>query len=86
MPRLTRRQKTQLADIDHFLRKILTDLSDDRTVVTMRSRGTTTREFYNSHTGEWLAPVRPSSLAYVDHALRRVSSMLRDAAPKEPGQ
>lgn len=82
MPRLTRRQKNQLADIQHYVLLIGAELSKDEVVVTMKSHGTTTVEYRNDGTGQWLAPIRPSSHAYVDHALKLVEAMLRDVAPK----
>ncbi|MGW0844134.1 hypothetical protein ACWD26_29155 [Streptomyces sp. NPDC002787] len=75
IPRLTRSQREQLDDIEHFVRKIVAELTSETTVVTMRSHGTTTVEYLNEHTGQWLAPIRPSSLAYANHVLRCVESM-----------
>ena len=55
----------------------------DRTVVAMKSAGAATVEFYNERSDQWIAPIRPASLAYLDHAMRAVESMRRDAAPKK---
>ncbi len=87
MPHLTRRQKQQLADIEHYLHKIHMRLTDDRTVVTMRSGGAATTEFHNARTDAWLHPVKPLELlAWVDNALRSIDSMVGDATPKGAGQ
>lgn len=40
-------------------------------------------EFYNERSDQWIASIRPASLAYLDHAMRAVESMRRDAAPKK---
>ncbi|MCD9904264.1 hypothetical protein [Streptomyces cyaneofuscatus] len=82
MPRLTRAQSRQLDDLEYFLLKILADLTNPRTVVTMRSAGAATTEFYNERTDSWLIPVRPSALAYLDHAQRIIDTMRAQAAPK----
>lgn len=83
MPRLTRRQTTQLDSIEHYLRKVLAELSAQRTVVTMRSAGTTTTEFYNARSDSWVTPVRPNSLAYLEHAQRSIDTLRAESAPKE---
>ncbi|MCX4681374.1 hypothetical protein OG413_39960 [Streptomyces sp. NBC_01433] len=85
MPRLTRQQNAQLDRIEHFLKLSLAELTHDRTVVTMKSGGATTVEFHNELSAEWIAPIRPASLAYLDHAMRAVESMRRDAAPRKAG-
>lgn len=86
MPRLTRRQRNHLADVEHYLLLIGAELSKDEVVVTMKSHGTTTVEYCNGRTGQWLAPIRPSSHAYVNHALRVIEAMLSEAAPKGTGR
>ncbi|MEU5900432.1 hypothetical protein [Streptomyces venezuelae] len=83
MPRLTRRQKTQLDGIEHFLNKILAELTNERVVVTMRSGGAATTEFHNRRTDQWISPIRPASLAYLNHALRHIAWMRNEAEPKE---
>ncbi|MER7761548.1 hypothetical protein [Streptomyces sp. NPDC097619] len=82
MPRLTRRQHRQLDDIEHFARKVLGQLSAAGTVVTMRSHGTTTAEFFNERSGEWVTPVRPASLAYVEHILQRLADLRSESEQK----
>ncbi|MEU6632904.1 hypothetical protein ABZ905_32160 [Streptomyces parvus] len=82
MPRLTRAQHRQLDDIEHFLLKTLQELTSDRTVVTMRSGGAATTEFYNDRTDTWVIPIRPASLAYLDHIQRLIKTMRDQAAPK----
>jgi len=88
MPRLTRKQNTQLDRVEHFVNLALAELTNDRTVVAMKSGGAATVEFYNERSDQWIAPIRPASLAYLDHAMRAVESMRRDAEPKktEPQQ
>ncbi|MFE1784223.1 hypothetical protein ACFW9F_16975 [Streptomyces sp. NPDC059506] len=56
MPRLTRNQNTQLDCVEHFLNLALAELTNDRTVVAMKSAGAATVEFYNERSDQWIAP------------------------------
>ncbi|MEU7228996.1 hypothetical protein [Streptomyces chrestomyceticus] len=78
---MTRKQQSQLDDIEHFLNLALTYLANDRNVVAMKSSGAATTEFHNARSGEWIVPVQPTSLrAYLNHAQRAVEAMRSDAA------
>lgn len=86
MPRLTRSQQKHLDSIEHNLGLILRELNGGQVVVTMRSRGASRAEYHNAHTGEWLAPIRPASLAFADNIRSSIASMRAEAEPKAAGQ